>query len=1287
MKKETAIFEIILLVSMSIAFSYIMDSADKQATQKEPIIKTLGRIIANWLNEIIPSVSAESAVSTCVHSKTNKTCQEYLTTQCASICDGSCVPSTVDKVADCKPGTCYDSQHGICQSGSPAVLCNADGGTWYNDPYGNIAQCNKGCCILGNNAVFMTAGECSEKSVVLGFAKDFRPEIQTEIGCIALSNSEEEGACVYEEDYENTCKFTTKTICKSLDGTFYSGYLCSNPELKTNCKKQATAKCVDGKDGLYWFDSCGNRENIYSADKTESYNAGMILPEEKSCELGTGTNPLANQKTCGNCNYLLGSICGKATSTQKLADSTINFVCRDLSCTDDKGNKHKQGESWCAYEGRIGLDSVNNRATDTVGSRHFRQSCLDGEISTESCGDYRTGICVQSGSGSGQSSFSSAACRPNSAMECLNYNFNNEIDKCEQNSDCFIKHVQVGNDFKFDFCASKYPIGFDLTNDATSAQTVCGLASQSCTVTYVKKAKLLWTSLNKLTEWECKQNCECEKAAFAQQLNNLCMSLGDCGAKVNYVGKLSESYKVSNSAGAQPKLDNSYLTSLSSYKTPVSGQAIESKEDFSFNSALGIPSGLGNGSQIVDNSAAATSFALKTSGSMGVVLAGLSWILTKSTIIKGSALVLDKIPLIKTLVVATKFASTAGTTAQAVAAAQAAATEAASAATAAQTAAAQTAAAQAAQTAEATKTAATATKMNGYGGAFAGAAIGLAITSMLIKATGIGAGLSTFDTYVILAAGTYAGAMIGYAYASHAASLCATGAGCIVAVVVLVVILVMNLLGVGKTKTVTVNFQCQPWQAPTGGADCAKCGSDNLPCSRYGCESLGQTCELVNEGTDSIACINNNKNDVTPPIITPNEGDLQDGYNIEPTENGFRLNGPEGCLKAYSPATFGITTNEASQCRYDTLHTTSFDSMEFDFGGSNLYTINHTSLITLPDLASLGLPNYDPNARGDYAFYVRCRDKNGRFNANEYVINFCLKPGDDVTPPLMTRGEPILDYVPYGTTSQAVVVYTNEPAECRWNNYDMKYDLMTNQFTCANDIAQQTMQGWKCGTAMPLPQQSNKFYVRCLDKPWENDTSKRNANTQSLSFTLKKTGPLNITSLTPSGETLKFGNVSSGTVTIEAETTGGYDGTATCYIEFNGNYVMFDDTGSTEHSQMLNQLTEGEKQLNVRCIDSVGNAADKSSNFTVIIDNTSPEITRVYADNENLVIITNENSECYFNKQACNYEIGNATEMSGSGLEHTTGFDSDFDYYIKCSDEMGNVPGDCSIIVRKGVIS
>ncbi|HVY01617.1 MAG TPA: hypothetical protein VHA12_02530, partial [Candidatus Nanoarchaeia archaeon] len=998
--QSLALMQIILMIGMTFSNLYFISSTNVIEFEQESLLSKIIKFFT-----LIPSVSAleasdfQQGVQTCIKAKSGQLCQEMVASDCASKCDGACVPASLANTPECKPGTCYSPKQGTCQIGSSKIGCESSGGQWNADPNGNIPQCKRGCCILGSQAAFIGSQECSVRSAQLGVTKNFKTEITTEIACLALSGGDTEGACVIEQDFETTCKFTTKSSCLKINGEFHSGYLCSASELQTNCVRQSTTKCLDGKDEIYWFDSCGNKENIYSANKEQSWNNGKVLSKSASCDV---TN---NKNTCGNCNYLLGSRCGAKTSTQKLADNTQNFVCRSLTCLDDEGKERKNGESWCAFDSSIGVDQ--GRSTDVVGSRHFRKVCIDGEVRTEPCQDFRNGICVETKNTEIVGGFSSAACRLNTWQSCIDYNFKNQTDKCLTNTDCFLNQVKLSTTYDFKMCVPKYNPGFDTTDKAESAEAICSLASQKCNVVYVKG----------LGGWKCKQNCECLQKEFAEKMSNLCVSLGDCGPKVNIAGKQTDNYRVSNS----PKLSASYLAGLVNYRTPVRGQIAEPGTSALLESGtLGIPSEIPG--QPVTNGQEAIDMVATIGGGIGTATLAAAWIAGHTlgaTAVGSFASFMAGVSQAIGGVGATAVPGAAGLgTYGGFVAGKVGGTS----------------VIASTQGSSAILT----TSQAGFaaaGGALVGAGIGMVVTSLLLKLSGIGPGLPSGITYALLAAGTVAGALIIGAKVAIASGATASsggvagffagaaGVGWVFLWVTLAVIVVLKILGIGKTKTTVVEFQCQPWQAPNGGSDCSKCGTNGFPCSKYSCQSLGQTCQLVNEGTGDVACVDVSPNDVSAPTITPMQEALQTGFSYSSqTDQGVVVKGPEGCVPAYTNVQFGIKVSEASQCKFDVAHTSSYKDMEFSFGGRNLYLQNHTMSLSIPSLESLGYTDINSTTQADYNLYVRCQDRNGNSNIREYMVNFCVSQGLDVTPPIVVRGEPVVDFVAYNAQNADIKV-------------------------------------------------------------------------------------------------------------------------------------------------------------------------------------------------------------------------------------------------------------------------
>ena len=136
--KIKAIFEIFVLIGAIFAVAYILNEGyDKKTVveQKTGGIRDIIKVYKMLIDSLFGNnlVSALS-VSTCLRSKIGEVCQQYETSDCAAKCDGDCIPATIDNVADCAIGTCYNPVEGTCQAGSPKYTCLALSGQWFADP-------------------------------------------------------------------------------------------------------------------------------------------------------------------------------------------------------------------------------------------------------------------------------------------------------------------------------------------------------------------------------------------------------------------------------------------------------------------------------------------------------------------------------------------------------------------------------------------------------------------------------------------------------------------------------------------------------------------------------------------------------------------------------------------------------------------------------------------------------------------------------------------------------------------------------------------------------------------------------------------------------------------------------------------------------------------------------------------------------------------------------------------------------------------------------------------------
>jgi hypothetical protein len=309
--------------------------------------------------------------------------------------------------------------------------------------------------------------------------------------------------------------------------------------------------CIPGRDEVYFRDSCGNPANIYDASKTYDKQPSYWqkrVDKSESCGFNA-PNGNAGSKSCGNCEYFLGSICSEGEATYG------DYVCKDINCYNTQnGNDYENGESWCVYQSEVG------NGVDPVGSRHFRHVCSNGEEIVEPCADFRREICIQNDIATELGDFTEAACRVNRWVDCIDQD---EEEAClnTDKRDCFWKegvsfitdvsgettapatttpfgetqtsaasHSVQGVKTGGHACLSTVPVGGTFWQ-ASDLNGLCSIANTECTVTFEKRI---------IGGKKCKSNCECLTEDWVAKMNSVCTALGDCGAYVNLAGKYTD---------------------------------------------------------------------------------------------------------------------------------------------------------------------------------------------------------------------------------------------------------------------------------------------------------------------------------------------------------------------------------------------------------------------------------------------------------------------------------------------------------------------------------------------------------------------------------------------------------------------------------------------------------------------------------------------------------------------------------------------------------------------------
>ena len=409
--------------------------------------------------------------------------------------------SSCEATAFCKTGTCINSIEGTCMPNTPKVICDEAGGLWEDKPKDEIDQCNLGCCYVGEGAVFTTQTRCSSLASIYNLDVDYRTDITNELECIASAESTAKGACVISNDYETTCRFLTQQECSTLEAsssssgllsslfqsgstdisetTFYEGYLCSAEELGADCGPAPDrTTCVEGKNQVYFLDTCGNLANVYDASRAKDADYWTKIINYK--ELCGYDEENANSASCGNCNYP-ESICGSYDWKEGDTKPTYgDYTCKDLTC-EYEGETYRNSEEWCET---FSETDDNNKP----GSRHYVLSCYLGEIGIEPCADARQEFCLQGDTSVG---YSSAGCVPNLWQNC--YAQITQED-CEDSilGDCtwmngsmfLIDENQVENGY----CIPTYAPGLDFwqseEKETVENEEYCAIGSTTCIVQY-----------------------------------------------------------------------------------------------------------------------------------------------------------------------------------------------------------------------------------------------------------------------------------------------------------------------------------------------------------------------------------------------------------------------------------------------------------------------------------------------------------------------------------------------------------------------------------------------------------------------------------------------------------------------------------------------------------------------------------------------------------------------------------------------------------------------------------
>jgi hypothetical protein len=499
-----------------------------------------------------------------------------------------------------------------------------------------------------------------------------------------------------------------------------------------------------------------------------------------------------------------------------------------------------------------------------------------------------------------------------------------------------------------------------------------------------------------------------------------------------------------------------------------------------------------------------------------------------------------------------------------------------------------------------------------------------------------------------------------------------------------------------------IGYQCLPWKPPAGGSNCEKCnllvddggilpvGVDGeviggYECTRAMCNSLGSYCEydLATKNCYSQPQTEEKGSDVKFRDITfeCNKG--------EPGKVG-------GC--EYSDYLDGVTIsgeiNEGSvvNLTFDTYNPQSQQPEPADcYSGDSLQdTTSEMGRFSKNQFEHTLILDKEIVTGQENNFYVRCTDLNGYEPMKSYSITFTVAPRGDGIPPAIQSVIPEKGLLPYGDDYLKVsLVLPYEELYSNGKDIGCKFfkEKTADYFSLPKNMECSpigTGSYSECsGTLKYEEEGENLYYFSCLDKndnffgPWPEE-----------GYLIEQTPELNISSIKcPHFE----GDECAGTIyesplEVVINTVGGADdNVAHCEFKLNNyNYFDFNPTDSYEHKLAGINLKTGENKILFKCDDSVGNEARSEVSFIYGADSIPPKIKKVYVENQNLKIITNEHSNCRYYEGEVIFEEGINFTSDSTHTIHTTAYDEEVHFMIECRDRFGHAVGPFDAQVIKG---
>src|SRR3989344_4485188 len=286
---------------------------------------------------------------------------------------GSLQDKNCDQVQSCvNKGCCYQS--GVCDEGSSEQRCVSNSGEFNLGTCDNAPNCQKVCCKVNLGYSYISEARCNS---VAGTVQE---ETNDEPGCEALNNGVDgQRVCCVSGD--GKCNRLLSDGCAEQGGTAFPGFYCRDVSL---CNPKCIGRHHTGPgqvgeemDRVYWYDSCGNQEDLVDeGDPTDAFRGIGLQPFNGDCS----ANPAKALAIADNNQFTCADLICKNVWDNPYTDENFNsnlkddglFGLQNLNPALGGGTRNYRynGESWCEYQqARVGP------GLDLPGTRHYRHYC------------------------------------------------------------------------------------------------------------------------------------------------------------------------------------------------------------------------------------------------------------------------------------------------------------------------------------------------------------------------------------------------------------------------------------------------------------------------------------------------------------------------------------------------------------------------------------------------------------------------------------------------------------------------------------------------------------------------------------------------------------------------------------------------------------------------------------------------------------------------------------------------------------------------------------------------